>query len=249
MEFAREREAWIGRKPYHLAIHRIADESKATIKIEVREEIPDRLPAILGDAVHNLRSALDHLAWALVEANGNTPNHRTQFPINYDLASFEEAVPRCLAGASDAAISAIKNLKPYKMGNNQPGNQLLYAVHELDIIDKHRLIVAVANVYTAADMRFSNRPDPAETGFQWFGEPFKMDHSPGAMVIKDGQPVADVIVDAEFPLEVYVHAQATVQMLFGDGSSPAGQRVGEFLENAGREIGAIIDYFNTQFFQ
>lgn len=41
------------------------------------------LAVIAGDCLHNLRSALDHLAWALVLENGGEPsdtNPKTQFP-------------------------------------------------------------------------------------------------------------------------------------------------------------------------
>jgi len=37
--------------------------------------------AIVGDCLHNLRSALDHLAYQLVRVSGGTPNIHTQFPI------------------------------------------------------------------------------------------------------------------------------------------------------------------------
>src|ERR1035437_3291653 len=43
--------------------------------------IPNELAFTLGDALHNLRSTLDHLAYALVVAAGGTPNRYTSFPI------------------------------------------------------------------------------------------------------------------------------------------------------------------------
>jgi len=42
---------------------------------------PVPLRLIVGDALHNLRSALDHLAWQLVEAGGGTPTRYTAYPI------------------------------------------------------------------------------------------------------------------------------------------------------------------------
>src|SRR5919199_1097563 len=35
--------------------------------------VPPVLSAIIGDAIHNLRVSLDHLAWQLVIATGGTP--------------------------------------------------------------------------------------------------------------------------------------------------------------------------------
>jgi hypothetical protein len=40
------------------------------------------LGAIIGDAIHNLRVSLDHLAWQLVIATGGTPSNATTFPIH-----------------------------------------------------------------------------------------------------------------------------------------------------------------------
>src|SRR5690606_21763862 len=37
--------------------------------------------AIVGDVLHNLRSALDQLAWQLVLFDGGTPNQLTTFPV------------------------------------------------------------------------------------------------------------------------------------------------------------------------
>src|SRR5690349_1920178 len=42
---------------------------------------PPDVGLIAGDAIHNLRSALDHLACQLVLANGNVPSRQTCFPI------------------------------------------------------------------------------------------------------------------------------------------------------------------------
>jgi hypothetical protein len=44
--------------------------------------VPTILSAIIGDAIHNLRVSLDHLAWQLVIADGGTPNEDTTFPIH-----------------------------------------------------------------------------------------------------------------------------------------------------------------------
>jgi len=51
---------------------------------------PEDLALIAGDAIHNLRSALDHIAWELVAAGSSEPNHRTQFPVGKTQASYRE---------------------------------------------------------------------------------------------------------------------------------------------------------------
>src|ERR1700686_281492 len=55
----------IGVKP-----HPIAEIQQTTLYFASVDPIPDDISLIIGDAVHNLRSSLDHLAWQLVLANG-----------------------------------------------------------------------------------------------------------------------------------------------------------------------------------
>src|SRR5262249_51464823 len=50
-----------------------------------RQTPPDRLFMLIGDVLHNLRSALDHLAWSLA---GTLADRNTEFPIFVDPARF-----------------------------------------------------------------------------------------------------------------------------------------------------------------
>jgi hypothetical protein len=48
-----------------------------TFTVENVKPLPDTIPVLVGDAVHNLRSALDHFAYAAVAQ----PTRHTYFPI------------------------------------------------------------------------------------------------------------------------------------------------------------------------
>lgn len=92
-----------------------------------------------GDIVHNLRCALDHLAYQLViVGSGKEPSRRVEFPIAKDLATYEATKAKKVEGMRPLAVRHIDNLKPYK-----GGNQLLWRIHELDNIDKHRTLFTV----------------------------------------------------------------------------------------------------------
>jgi len=99
--------------------------------------------AIAGDVLHNLRSALDHLAFQLVEVGecrgiGERRGKRIAFPI-FDTANDYEALKAGkVKGARKAAIKAIDALQPYKGGKGE----ILWRLHELDNIDKHRTLFA-----------------------------------------------------------------------------------------------------------
>ncbi|MCU1268739.1 MAG: hypothetical protein JWN74_33 [Acidobacteriaceae bacterium] len=106
--------------------------------------------AIAGDVVHNLRSALDHLAKQLVLVGVTTAPpvvpltdkelRQIEFPIAETFAKYETDKARKVKGMTPAAIEAIDKLKPYKGGNDA-----LWRIHELDNIDKHRTLFTVAH--------------------------------------------------------------------------------------------------------
>jgi hypothetical protein len=92
-----------------------------------------------GDVIHNLRSALDHLAYNLVQVAGNQPHSGTGFPIAESMSKYEAMKARKVEGMTCDAKRAINALKPYR-GGNEP----LWRIHDLDIVDKHRELVVVA---------------------------------------------------------------------------------------------------------
>src|SRR5258708_31287825 len=49
---------------------------------QIGGNFPQHTSTILGDALHNLRAALDHAYCILVEANGGTVNKYTRFPFS-----------------------------------------------------------------------------------------------------------------------------------------------------------------------
>lgn len=105
---------------------------------------PD-IPAIIGDAVHNLRSALDHLAYHLVMVGTDKGEIRTkpweiiQFPITHSADSYKsDRTAGKVQGMERKAIEAIDALKPYKSGNEP-----LWLLHKLDNTDKHSFILPI----------------------------------------------------------------------------------------------------------
>jgi hypothetical protein len=91
--------------------------------------------AAAGDAIHNLRSALDHLACQLVLAAGNSPGTECGFPVAETFEKFEALKERKMKGMAPLAQQAIEDLRPYKKGCEP-----LWKIHHLDIIDKHRQV-------------------------------------------------------------------------------------------------------------
>lgn len=96
--------------------------------------------AAAGDVLHNLRTALDHLAWQLVLANRNVPTRHTGFPIAESPSKLVSIFRKKVAGMRPEAKKAIKDLRPYNGGNDP-----LWRIHYLDIVDKHKELLIVGN--------------------------------------------------------------------------------------------------------
>jgi hypothetical protein len=95
--------------------------------------------AIAGDAIHNIRSSLDQLAYQLaVAGTDRTPRRTVCFPIAKDRDTYEAEKARKVKGIRPEAVELIDRLKPYKGGND-----MLWRIHELDNIDKHRYVFTV----------------------------------------------------------------------------------------------------------
>jgi hypothetical protein len=114
-------------------------------RVRVKASTPDQLPVMVGDAIHNLRSALDLLIRQLVEANGKDPQ-REAFPIRGSEAEFlsgRDGLKSLKGHISADAMSVLRDLQPY-----QGGNDSLWRLHRLGITDKHRLLLVVGGAFT-----------------------------------------------------------------------------------------------------
>jgi hypothetical protein len=116
--------------------------------------VPPYLILIACDAVHNVRVALDYLACAFAIANGKTISG-VSFPIASSQSKYLEA--QCqgkISKLSKTAQDFVHGLKPY-----QGGCSLLWALHELDRVDKHQKLVQFDEApWQRRALGFSNSP-------------------------------------------------------------------------------------------
>jgi hypothetical protein len=96
-----------------------------------------RLGIILGDFMHNLRSALDYIVAALVRENPGALIRRQQFPIFDDHANYANGAPGMLSGVIHGR-DIIESLQPFK--RTPPHDDPLFILNHFSNADKHRLI-------------------------------------------------------------------------------------------------------------
>jgi hypothetical protein len=139
--------------PYPIRSEDDLNTRKRTYYLLSVRDIPLEVVAVVGDVLHNLRSALDHLAYQLVVTAGNKPDRRTAFPIADSAKKYVSSTfRRKVKGMRQDAIDRIDTIKPYKGGND-----VLWRLDELNNIDKHRLLITACSVNTARSMTPSER--------------------------------------------------------------------------------------------
>ena len=126
-------------------------QDKFTIEVEAAYNfaaIPDSLGPIVGDAIHNLRSALDMMACELARLN-----HRSDKRVHFPFCDKAEELTKVIKDKNfhrcgQEAVDLLKELRPHK-----GGNIALRALHDLDVQDKHHtLIPAFLSASTPAIM-------------------------------------------------------------------------------------------------
>lgn len=155
-------KAFESREPCTFVMEIDAKSGYEIYRFREREAIPIEWGAIVGDCVHNLRSSLDLLANELVRHGGGTPGDYTAFPIGSSETHFRTSAIKRLNGASAATIECVMRLKPYP-GGNEP----LFRLHQIDIADKHVLLIPVA----AAQRDFGVRNDIIMPGMESLSPP------------------------------------------------------------------------------
>lgn len=115
------------------------NEGKQILQIRQKGIFPANFALTLGDAIHNLRSSLDILACDLVRLNGKSPKD-VYFPIAKSADEFPGLLKKKhFNRTSDEAQKLIASIMPFTGGND-----LLRVLHDLDITDKHQLIIPIA---------------------------------------------------------------------------------------------------------
>ena len=110
------------RKNRH-AIRREVDLEKeeASFYVEAIPVIPVEISLRLSDAIHNLRSTLDHLAYAIVTKCKGTIDRYTGFPISNTDKDFKSALMSRIKGAGQGCYEVIERIEPISVRNGEMG--------------------------------------------------------------------------------------------------------------------------------
>jgi hypothetical protein len=127
----------------NILVHELDNETGEKVcRVNEVPVLPDTFSLIMGDALHNLRSTLDYLVCELVRVQGNEPTTQTAFPIFDNQELYQKGKARRTKGMSTVAVEAIDRIEPWRDGEGH----MLWRLHKLNNIDKHRILLTMALV-------------------------------------------------------------------------------------------------------
>lgn len=172
-----------------------ADATRYSIFLRVKQDLPfEDLSLLVGDCIHNFRSALDHLLYAVAvhESGTNPPPGETDlmFPIT-SAGKFEGSRWRIKTLSLDVQ-TAIETLQPDKRRHPEIP-PALWLLRTYDDVDKHRLLhVVLASVHTGHLGTIVGIP---------IGRQYDIAFNMGSL--KDGTEVVALIFDRPTPNVTY----------------------------------------------
>jgi len=141
--------AFFGTNPYVVGTKHDPQTRRLIYYLVSVRAVPSEISVIAGEVLQSLRSALDHLAYqlVLVGTGRSGPFTNVYFPIFDSVAKYKTGKLGQIKGMRQDAINAIDAIKPYKGGNDT-----LWRLHRLNIVDKHRLLVTVGSRMRSLDL-------------------------------------------------------------------------------------------------
>ncbi len=195
-----------------------------------------RWAVLLGDALHNLRCALDHMVYALATAQtGKDPpddDATLAFPIASDPSYFARSRFRIRSLDPDTQ-TAIEKAQPYN--RLKPGKWFmpLWWLAQLHDIDKHRLSHISVVAAHPDDIAIDAPPGT-----------FRAFWNEGPLI--DGAPLLRVVLNEPNPgLKMKLEATGSVVLQFGDGIPP--MSLYWTTRHIRREVGVVCRYLNGFF--
>lgn len=203
----------------------VTDKNNNITRLDGWPDVPNDLPVVVSDAIHNFRAALDYIVYELAREDFGSVVDGTQFIIE-DIKSdpvhpnrgFDGRKKTYLKGLTPDHVDAIERLQPYN------GVHWTKALRDISNPDKHRTLTVLDSTYRSISVSMHHKP----TGR--FGMPGRL------VVTNKGVTFAsyDIKVDA-------THAIAIAP---SDASKPSLMSTLRLIET---EVGNTIQAFKPEF--
>jgi hypothetical protein len=209
---------------YRLDIEKDSDSGHDILTFTIIQPLPEDVALIIGDAIHNLRSALDFAVSELVLQKTGARSKYAKFPFRPSKNELESALKGGdISQAPKAVLDFILDeIKPY-----EGGNATICALHKLDILDKHMLLLPIAQVGALLGASFK---DDRQNTFKHLD-----------LYVEAGKVLFPFATVGN--LRITDYGKPTIFLLFADGMPLQGQLVLPTLSGLTKDISHIVERF------
>lgn len=196
---------FLERKPYKPVFDNESVEGIQEFRIDTLEPMPDNIACTVGDFMHNLRSALDHLAVDLVLFN-NRGTSGVNFPSGGSISEFESALTKKggFEKAGDYAVQKIRAMQIYSGGHGS----IIRDLHQTDVIDKHFNIIGVSSKFEPYTVKFNAGKDDVRKPAQTPRIQFPIDNNRGKLDKRGMHPNMEVEPNPNPTFKIALHQPA-----------------------------------------
>ncbi|MFL6007449.1 MAG: hypothetical protein ACJ744_14515 [Gaiellaceae bacterium] len=226
-------------KPHRVTKERY-EQNRGAMFVEVIRDFPEAIATLAGDAAHNLRSAPDHVVYAVSRSRFRRGSY---FPVctcerDY-LGPRDDGRParrsEGLGGVPEKLLAVFDAAQPYVRGDDAAKHPLA-CVTRLDNADKHRAIQpasAIVDVWQSVFVQTQPRPDPTVSGvlhIDWLAQGVRLALGKQTKVLEwtidPPPPPADVRVQIEPRIDVSFGKRTTMADLYAARDLIAEQNIG-----------------------
>jgi len=249
---------WVTRKPYSLVGQPDPTCTRHEISLDLHESIPFMTMALcLADAAHNMRTALDHAAWALSRRSYHRPPKATAWPITSDVADWERYVTKGRSGRrgdlSNCGLAKIEGIHGPQVRalirraqpcfrSDDPSNDPLAVLANADNMDKHQIMSRVLFLARPEHVRWSVRYDDGDIDrnvtLDYADHLVPAQHQAVLFTVYTDRPAREVQMDTTLTFEVFLALASEL------APTSTNVSIGQIRENVGELLGSLERFFD-----
>ena len=205
----------------------ITDQGNGSMMISIEDLAPigDKIRMTLGDAIHNLRSALDHVWSALYREAGITGSKSlATFPFHETRINLINAIDESPIKKSFPEVEGLilDKLKPHR---DEGGNSLLWTITKLDKLDKHNMVIPAITSTQATDVKINLAGD-------------------NKFIFANA---SENLLQTNIPFEHKHHGELIFEVTFPEGGFLGGEAVLPSVVNMSEAVSESVELFSATF--
>lgn len=211
---------------YSLAIKHDDETGKSRVQLSFTKSLPWNFPLIIGDAIHNLRAALDLM---MTEVASDKSVDFVFRPTRQDFMNTLIKMKKLPSGVKDILIN---DIQPYEGGNGDA----LWVLNKMDSQDKHHLLLPTLSVGEITGVCMENKRA-------------KVVIQDNTFIFADNGKAFTPIAFAGKGLEITNNGTPTLHVVFGQGQLLEGQPIVPALKQLSELVNEVIEKLEAHLHQ